>query len=199
MKHPPPGSPAQSPALRAIQREEPPSLSGGKTGSLASVRSGRDLVADAENTPTIFVPRQLYAFLTSPEHTVTACLANATVDMPVRIIAEYLFGLGYGSFGLWTGENIEEPPAAKERGRVRGWLGRLNLGGTRSGSPKSKHKRHEQEKEDGKVSDESDAEDDQWRAMRPLSKAELAEVRRCGEWRGANPGDLFLNVRRELD
>lgn len=187
---PPLSSPAQSPALRAIQRQEPPSITG-KAGSLASVRSGRDLVEDPDNKPTIFVPRQLYAFLTSPEHTVTACLANSTVDMPVRIIAEYLFGLGYGSFGLWTGESSKDPPPKEPAKGVRGWLGRLSIRGSRSNSPKPKGKQKLQEEE---KAEESDVEDDQWRAMRPLSKAEMDEVRSCGQWRGANPSELFLNV-----
>lgn len=205
-------NPAQSPAIRAIQREEPPPISATGVargpGSLASVRSGRDLIKAADE-PTIFVPSQLYAFLTSPEHTVTACLANSAIDMPVRIIAEHLFGLDYGSFGLWTGEHsAQRPPLAKEptfKG-VKGWLGRLTLG-KRSESPMRKSggkdkdtgkdkdsERDDTDKSSRAVSDESDGEDEHWRAMRPLSLSELKEVRRCGQWHGAQPSDLFLHV-----
>jgi hypothetical protein len=191
---PPPPDPlpaAQSPAIRAIQRDAPPALSvTGRPGSLASVPSGRDLVKAADDT--LFVPAQLYAFLTSPEHTVTACLGNATVDMPVRIIAEHLFGLGYGSFGLWTGESPasakREAPKEQPLKGVKGWLGRL------TGKPGRAPKKTESEAE-SRASDDSDPEDGLLRAMRRLSAPEMAEVRRCGQWRGAEPSDLFLNVR----
>lgn len=206
-------NPAQSPAIRAIQREEPPSLSvtgvARGPGSLASVRSGRDLIKAAQDEPTIFVPSQLYTFLTSPEHTVTQCMANSTVDMPVRIVAEHLFGLGYGSFGLWTGEHPARRTVTKEPAfkGVKGWLGRLTLG-KRGESPKRKSSKDregsrdkgddsEVEGTDGSShvpSDESEGEDEHWRAMRPLSLTELKEVRRCGQWHGAEPSDLFLNV-----
>lgn len=200
---PPPDAVAATPAIRAIQRDEPRSLSvtGRAPGSLASVRSGRDLVKAADET--VFVPAQLYAFLTSPEHTVTACLGNATVDMPVRIIAEYLFGLGYGSFGLWTGESPaaaanresrdkdkDKEPALKS---VKGWLGRLTGKPAKRGESPSRKKEVQSEAE-SRASDESDTEDGLFRAMRRLSTAEMNEVRRCGQWHGADPSDLFLNV-----
>ncbi|BEI83695.1 hypothetical protein CcaverHIS002_0402990 [Cutaneotrichosporon cavernicola] len=188
MDPPPPPDLAAPPTVLALRDLAPPVQ--GRPGSLASVRSGRDLVKAADET--VFVPEQLYAFLTSPEHTVTACLGNATVDMPVRIIAEHLFGLGYGSFGLWTGEMPTRPPERVERDPlkgVKGWLGRITgKPGRRSGSPAKK------ENESERASDESDADTDTIRSMRNLSTSELDEVRRCGQWRGASPSDLFLNI-----
>jgi hypothetical protein len=200
-----------SPQILAIQKERPPSIT-------ASTKSGRDLVKAHEEISTIFVPETVYTFCTSPEHTVTACLANSTVDSPVRMIAEHLFGLGYGSFQLFTGEQSaassvrspsKEPVVVKG---VKGWIQRLSLrprkaaAGARAAAKaaseaEAKAERERQAAADAEssrtVSDDSDcdpATDDHWRGIRALSNAELAEVRRCGQWRGAEPSDLFLNV-----
>jgi len=197
---------ARSPVILAMQKERPPSI--------ASGRSGRELVQDRDDIKTIFVPKDVYAFCTSQEHTVTACLANSTVDSPVRMIAEHLFGLGYGSMQQFIGEQsvpstprtVSKAPPAKG---VRAWLQRLNLrpkkaaAAARAAAAAASAAQAEREKEavDAEsqytVSSDSDSDpatDNHWAGIRPLSIAELAEVRRCGQWRGAEPSDMFLNV-----
>lgn len=204
-------APAKSPAILAIQREAPPSLN----GTLASVQSGRDLVSAHEHDDKpVFVPEPLYTFLRSPDHTVTACLANSTVDTSVRVIAEHLFGLGNGSFGLWTGENVVRPKPPPTPKGVKRWLERLSLGRkNRASRLKTQAMAAAANKgaEDGSrgapdsstaatasgCSDDSDCDlsnEDHYKRIKLLSPQELAEVRRCGRWRGAEPSTLFLNV-----
>lgn len=184
---------AKSPALLAIQREKPPSLA----GSTASL-SARELIEDAEEQPTVLVPQPLYTFLTSADHTVTAALANSTIDSPVRVIAEHLFGLGYDAFKQWTQEEkAMAPPSAPATPKgVRAWLHKLSL----------KPKRTTQLKEHveaagGTTSAESDSDveqvvDDHYSAIEALNPDQMAEVKTCGQWRGAEPSEAFLNVRR---
>lgn len=184
---------AISPQILAIQRERPPSLA-------ASTRSGKDLLSDRDNIKTVFVPAQVYAFCTSPEHTVTAALANATVDSPVRMIAEHLFGLGYGSFQLFTGEASAAKPQAPKEPNVKGvkaWLSKLNLRPRKAARSAAVTQTPQDDDSSCNVSDDSDGDptaDDHWQKMRPLNEAELAEVLKCGQWRGAQPSSLFLNV-----
>lgn len=202
-----PSTPARSPAILAIQRAAPPSIN----GTLDSVQSGRDLVAAHEKDhKAVFLPEPLYTFLRSPDHTVTACLANSTVDTSVRVIAEHLFGLGNGSFGLWTGESVIRPKPPPTPKGVKRWLERLSLGRKQKNS---KLKNKLGVAEDGSkgqdsstaasgCSDESDSDlstEDHYSKMKLLSPPQLDEVRRCGQWRGAEPSILFLNVSRIVD
>ncbi|KAL1410654.1 hypothetical protein Q8F55_004673 [Vanrija albida] len=180
---------AKSPALLAIQREKPPSLA----GSTASL-SARELIEDAEDEVTVLVPQPLFTFLTSADHTVTACLANSTIDSPVRVIAEHLFGLDYGSFKQWTQEEkAMAPPSAPATPKgVRAWLHKLSL----KPKPKRQHALKEHV-EAGSAEDDSDVEqvvDDHYSAIERLNPEQLAEVKRCGQWRGAEPSEAFLNI-----
>lgn len=198
-----PSTPARSPAILAIQRAAPPSLN----GTLDSVVSGRDLVAAHERDhKSVFIPEPLYTFLRSPDHTVTACLANSTVDTSVRVIAEHLFGLGNGSFGLWTGESVIRPKPPPTPKGVKRWLERLSLGRKQKNSKLKNRLGAADEGSKGQAdsstaasgcSDESDSDlstEDHYSRMKLLSPPQLDEVRRCGQWRGSEPSTLFLNV-----
>lgn len=189
----------KSPALRAIQRDRPPSLT-------PSVRSGRDLMREIDDTRTVIIPQPLFAYCTDPDYTVTAALANSAIDSPVRVIAEHLFGLEYGSFQTWTHDiDTSTPPKAAPKG-VKGWLGRLNLRPKKAAAAKAKADADAKSRSDNDssapVSDDSDGDlaTDQvdWSKIRPLTPKELAEVRRCGKWRGTEPSELFLNVGGDL-
>lgn len=196
-----PSTPARSPAILAIQRAAPPSI-----GTLDSVQSGRDLVAAHEKDhKAVFLPEPLYTFLRSPDHTVTACLANSTVDTSVRVIAEHLFGLGNGSFGLWTGESVIRPKPPPTPKGVKRWLERLSLGRKQKNSklknklagPEDCSKAQDSSTGVSCCSDDSDSDfstEDHYSRMRLLSPPQLEEVRKCGQWRGAEPSTLFLNV-----
>ena len=123
-----------------------------------------------------FLSPELTAHIHSQD-TVTTTLA-AHPDWSVQQTEEHLYGKRHHAHHKYEA-------AAEDSGE--GLLEKLHL--TRSKS-----------KEEGSAETDKLAEDghnramDQWSAIRPLSQAELDEVRRYGKWGTKSPSDLFLNV-----
>ncbi len=133
-----------------------------------------------------FLPCKLISLLGNPSSTVTSSLAS-NPSSSIESVATQLYGKhhGYAHHSLHTDQAKEHEKEGG--GAIEKVMEKLHLG--------KSQETHEGEGED---KDETNPASDQWKAIRLLRGQELEEVRKCGQWGGAQPSELFLNVSRLL-
>lgn len=130
-----------------------------------------------------FLPPKLLSLLTNPSSTVTTSLA-LNPGSSIEEVASHLYGKHHGRAHHSLHEDqVKEGESGGKMDRI---MEKLHLS--------KSHEKEEIQQWEGKDKDQTNPAADQWRAIRMLGPQELEEVKKCGQWGGAEPSELLLNV-----
>jgi hypothetical protein len=142
-------------------------------------------------TASTFLSPRLAAHISSGT-SVSSALATDPTEA-VHAVAESLYGKKHGSAHHDLASDQAREGAESETSGLKRVMEKLHLMKTKTEDDYNDGAEGKHDK------DRANPAADQWVAMRPLSESELKEVEGYGQWGGAQPSELFLNVRCELD
>jgi hypothetical protein len=139
-----------------------------------------------------FLPERLIQLINSPQ-TVTSTYATSPQGTAIQAVAEKLYGKHHhhAPHSLSSDQTREHEAKDESSGGLSKILGRLHLKTSKETSDTKGTVDEEHVKKDKDVTNPAA---DQWAAMRWLDERELEGIRKCGNWGGSQPSDLFLNV-----